>query len=182
MTANLLDLAAQVQATLLAGCKPGHVGPPRPLPPVPRDAWASLLTWHNAGQRVWRIREERPCPGDLDLSRPPVAKGQAYQMPDRAEWIVLARLEAGEVVPVRDRVAYAFPEAMITWLGSPDAQGRISAGCINLPASRTWDDLWITPGDIYRRDGTRQALHSDDLSPDERKLALALPYWLGGGR
>lgn len=167
MTKHLHKLAHDLQARLLSGG-----GPDRHMHPVLRDGWASLYRWHESGERVWRIEDAKPpeLADDLPLATANIyAPGVAYQMPDRAAWIVVARHTVEEPIQVSPDQSYAFPEAMLTYVTQVDT--GIAAGCINLEEAPTWRDLYLAPGNSGAR-----ALTQDDIAVEETRFLLALRY------
>jgi len=176
MTKHLIMIGNDIRARLLAGGAPQH------MEPVLRDAWASLFRWHQAGGNVYRLREVRECPQDLAINGKPRNRSCCVQLPNRTEWIVLARHEPGEVIGLNPGTdPWAYPDTTLTWCCDLDGRG-LESGAINIDRYTRWREVWLMPGETVdlEQHAAPRALHSDDLAGAERRLALALPYWLGG--
>lgn len=168
MTRKLYSLATRLQAKLLeAGL--AH------MDNADRDAWATLFRWHQAGERVWRVKGPSAAllPG-LDLARAPtIASAVLYQLDDRSEWILVARHGAAEAIAVKaPDMVFAYPEPMLTYL-TPVAD-TLASGVVNLQEMPTPADLWLPAG----RQGQRW-LDQDDVSTEETRLRRVLPYFYG---
>lgn len=108
-------------------------------PRVMLDAWASLIRWHECGERIWRISAavadevgDMVLPPDLALATARVrAEAVCYQLPDRTEWIVLARhAPAPREVVVRGEVRWAFRQPLLTYC--TEIGGALCAGYYSL--------------------------------------------------
>lgn len=152
-----------------------------PLDRAPRiqlDAWASLLTWHQSGEQVWRIREEQaerlldePLPAELDLATAPT-RGHAvcYTLPDRREWIVLARIPANHTITVHGDLGWAYRQPVLTYCTTIGA--RLASGYLQLLDQPHPPDLALRPGTaLFRRlpptslAGVSETVHSPSHPP-----------------
>jgi hypothetical protein len=170
VTKQLHKLAHVIQAQILAEETP----PFRDIRPVLRDAWASLYRWHrDAGERVWRIAEERPpLAPDLPLATAPThGPACCYTGPERDEWIIVARHAAGETVYVSadPESGYAYSAPQITYVTGGE---QIGSGAINLTDQPTPSQLYLMAG----KQGARW-LSDDDIAPEEKRLMRALRHW-----
>lgn len=123
-------------------------------PRVMIDAWASLYRWHVTGERVWRISDEQadrlmdePLPPALNLATAPVrGEAVAYQLPDRSEWIVLARhAPAPCLVVVHGDCRWSYAQPVLTYCTElPD--GSLASGYFSLADMPTPSVLELRPG------------------------------------
>lgn len=181
MKTTLYAHAAALQSALLAHHARGGLDS---APRVLLDAWASLEAWHRHGERVWRISRaaaeetaDMILPHDLPLATTRTrGHAVAYQLPERSEWIVLARhAPAPGVVTVRGPdVGWAYAQPLLTY--ATEIQGRLCAGYYSLadyPTAGSLPDL-IRPGHAYRAAGSPRALGAAETAEESARVALAL--------
>lgn len=150
-----------------------------PLPPAARDGFAALAKWIEYGECIHRLTSEqaiearRGLPPDLRLAQDECRGAVAYQLLDREQWIVLARVPARDPVAIQTAVAFAYPEPMLVYI---TALEEWATGCINLRDAPTPDKLRITPGQLYR-ELYSQPLEREDIQPEVRRLAMVLPHF-----
>lgn len=183
MTRDLYALSTRLQDQLLraASYLPAETWA-RDVPRVMLDAWASLVRWHEAGERVWRISAaaadetgDMILPADLPLATARVrAEAVCYQLPDRSEWIVLARhTPAPCTVVVRDPLAWAYRQPVLTYCTIVD--DRLASGYYSLADYPTAGALPVTirPGHVYGAAGVRP-LGEIAAAEEDSRIALAL--------
>mgnify|MGYP001544924960 FL=1 len=140
MTRDLYALSARLQEQILQASSSLPAATwARAVPRVLLDSWASLVRWHESGERVRRIGAaaaakmgDMVLPGDLPLATAPVhAEAVCYQLPDRTEWIVLARhAPAPREVVVHGDVRWSYAQPVLTYC--TDVEGRLAAGYYSL--------------------------------------------------
>lgn len=183
MTRDLHTQARRLQDQLLraASSLPPETWA-RHVPRVLLDSWASLLRWHECGERVWRISAaaadetgDMLLPSDLSLATARVrAEAVCYQLPDRESWIVLARhAPAPCEVVVRGDVRWAYAQPVLTYCTELD--GALSAGVYNLLDCPTADSLplSIAPGTSLGLKGMRP-LGEAEVTEEDSRISLAL--------
>lgn len=183
MTRDLYTHATRMQAQLLraASSLPAESWA-REVPRVWLDAWASLVRWHECGERVWRISAaaadetgDMLLPPDLSLATARVrAEAVCYQLPDRETWIVLARhAPAPREVLVRGEVRWAFRQPVLTYCTEID--GALAAGYYSLADYPTAGALPVSirPGTVHGLTGVRP-LGDAETTEEEARLSLAL--------
>lgn len=183
MTRELYALSTRLQEQLLRAASS--------LPPetwardVPRallDGWASLVRWHECGERVWRISAaaadetgDMVLPADLPLATARVrAEAVCYQLPDRSQWIVLARhAPAPRTVVVKGEVAWAYRQPVLTYCTMVD--DRLASGYYSLEDYPTAGDLppTIQAGTVLGLGGARP-LGEVEAAEEDSRVALAL--------
>lgn len=154
------------------------------VPRVLLDGWATLEAWHRCGEQVWRISRavaeetaDMTLPAGLALSTARTrGAAVAYQLPDRAEWVVIARhAPAPSPVTVMGAdIGWAFSQPVITYCTEGD-DGGLCAGFISLadcPTAASLPDL-IRPGSSLGQHGERQ-LGATETAEESARLSLAL--------
>lgn len=170
MTKHIHKLAQQLQPMMAAG-DPA---------PVVRDAWASLVRWHQAGERVHRLTPHdveaarSGLPLDLPLASAPIRAAGLLYVIERRLWLVVARHAAREPYPVRAGVSRAYAEPMLTY--ATEVNGGLASGAINLRDSPTPAQLRIYPGTSLGEHGAR-AMDRDEISTEIVRLAQCLPHF-----
>lgn len=154
------------------------------VPRVLLDAWATLSRWHEHREKVWRISAaaadetaDMLLPAELPLAIAPV-RGEAvvYQLPDRREWIVLARHAPAPctVTVLGPDIGWAYRQPVLTYCTEgPD--GDLRAGYYSLadyPTAGSLPDL-IRPGMAIGLRGARP-LGAADTTEESARVALAL--------
>lgn len=185
MTRDLYALAARLQDQLLRAS--ASLPPDTWAKEVPRvmvDAWATLSRWHQHGERVWRITPaaadetaDMLLPPDLALATARTrGEAVAYQLPERSEWIVIARhAPAPCTVTVRGPdVGWAYAQPVLTYC-TELADGALAAGYYNLIDQPTPARLELRPGTTLGLT-TLRALSAADIAEDEYRVALALVH------
>lgn len=182
MIRDLHTQARRLQDQLLRAASSHGDDWPKQTPRVMLDAWASLVRWHECGERVWRISAaaadetgDMLLPADLPLATARVrAEAMCYQLPDRREWIVLARhAPAPREVVVSGPVRWAFHQPVLTYCTQID--GNLSAGYYSLENYPTPAKLPLTlmPGTSLGLQAVR-ALGPADVVEEDARIALAL--------
>ena len=124
---HLQSIARDVQRRLLES---GDWPPARALV----DAWFALVTWHEAGEHVYRLRKRTPAiDPELILAAAPVARAGVLYVARRGWWMLLARVESGRCYPVaRDdaRPPLASRDPLLVYLTEVD--GGAESGYFNL--------------------------------------------------
>lgn len=150
---------------------------------VPRgilDAWATLLRWNLSGGQVVRIGEEEEnallshcLPADLNLQAARVKyEAMAYQLPDRKEWIVIARhAPAPSEIVVYGALRWAFNQPLISYVTELE-DGTLASGFVNLLDQGTPSQINLIPGTSLGRG--RRALNEAEISTEDYRFALAL--------
>lgn len=183
MIRDLHSHAARLQAMLLraAASLPAETWA-RDVPRVLLDAWASLVRWHECGERVWRISAaaadetgDMLLPADLPLATARVrAEAVCYQLPARETWIVLARhAPAPCEVIVRGDLRWAYRQPVLTYCTQID--DSLASGIYNLDDCPTAGSLPLTiaPGTSLGLRGVRP-LGEAEVSEEEARISLAL--------
>ncbi len=188
MTKHLYSLSARLQEQLLGAAMlyPQDEWA-RHAPRVQIDAWATLWRWHVTGEQIVRLTDEaegailaRPLPVDLLLSTAPLRhESLALQLPDRSEWIVIARhAPAPAVIPVYGPHTWAYAQPLLTYVassprGTPEG---IASGYVNLIDQPTPRDLRLIPGTVTDIATERVASHltEADVVREDYHLALAI--------
>lgn len=148
-----------------------------PLPPAARDGYAALQKWIDGHEQIHRLTPEqaiaarRGLPSDTRLALDECRGSIAYQMIERKEWIVLARITARDPIQIQTGVAFAYPESMLVYITDV---GDWATGCINLRDAPTPDKLRIIPGQMYR-ELYATPLEREDIQPEIIRLAMVLP-------
>ncbi|HEX2861528.1 MAG TPA: hypothetical protein VHN79_07800 [Lacunisphaera sp.] len=154
------------------------------VPRVVLDGWATLSAWHRHGERVWRISAaaadetaDMLLPPDLDLATARVrGEAVAYQLPERSEWIVLARHAPAPcaVTVLGPDIGWSYAQPVLTYCTEGE-DGGLRAGYYSLadyPTACSLPDL-IRPGTATGMRGTRQ-LGAADTADESARVALAL--------
>lgn len=176
MTRHLLRIQAALREQLLARGLPLQ----RPLPPAARDGYAALWQWDQSGRQIHRLTPEqaaaarRGLPEDTRLDKDECRGAVAYQLLERDQWFVLARIEAREPVTLKDAVAIGYSEPMLVYI--TEAESAWATGCINLRDCPTPGRLEIAPGKFYR-ELYSQPLEREDLRAELIRLAMVLPHF-----
>lgn len=152
-------------------------------PRVMLDAWATLEAWHRHGERVWRITPaaadetaDMLLPPSLDLATAPTrGAAVAYQLPDRAEWIVLARHAPAPaaVTVLGPDIGWAYRQPVLTYC--TEVRGGLASGYYSLadyPTAGALPDL-IRPGSSLTIRGAR-LLGEAETAEESARVALAL--------
>lgn len=181
MKQDIYSLAERLQTALM---RTADEHPPalwaKHAPRVQLDAWATLYRWHNSGEHVWSISaamadetEDMVLPYDLQLATARVrGEAVAYQLPERSEWIVLARhAPAPCEVQVRDGVAWAYAQPVLTYCTLLHG-GALAAGYYSLADQPTPDRMVLRPGITLGQ--SVRALTEASLPEEEYRIALAL--------
>lgn len=171
MTKDLHRHAHRLQATLRA--VPSIDQAPR----AAIDGWAALYAWHAAGEPCWRISEEHaerlldePLPDTLDLVTARTrGHGVAYQLPDRGEWIVLARWQPGMAIPVYDDRTLGYRQPVLVYCTELDA-GTLATGFLNLLAQPRPPDVQLRPGVSLMRGQLGEA----EITEEDYRVSLAI--------
>lgn len=171
MTKDLHDLAHRLQDLLRAA--PSMDQAPRGAV----DGWAALYGWHRAGERWWRISEEHaerlldePLPADLQLAMAPTrGEGMAYQLPDRQDWIVLARWQPQEIIPVWGERTVAYRQPVLVY-ATAAADGTLLSGYVSLIDQPTPPDVHLRPGVSLLRGPLTDA----EITEEDYRLSLAI--------
>ena len=185
MTRDLYALSTSLQQQIIAAA--GQPTGRRWSDHVPRvmlDAWASLVRWHQSGEPVWRISSamadetaDMVLPPDLPLATARVrAEGVCYQLPDRSEWIVIARhAPAPCVVDVKHPLALAYRQPLLTYATMVD--GTLCSGYYSLADYTHIGALpvRIAPGSTLTPRGRRQ-LGDAETAEEDARVALALVH------
>lgn len=159
---------------------------------VPRgqlDAWAALVCWHELGEHVTRLTEEMeealleapPDPATPLASTAVRREAIGIQMPDRSEWLVMARIPALARIPVHGAHHWGYRQPVIAWCGSSPSgneDGYIS-GYINLLDQPTLADVRISGGLVTSLlTEESRARSAADLIGDDYRVSLALAVFL----
>lgn len=182
MTRDLYRHAARLQKILTehAQDRPPETWA-KHAPRVALDAWATLYRWHQSGERVWRISSlmaealaDMVLPSDLPLATAPLrADAIAYQLPERGEWIIIARhAPAPAEVIVHGDVRWAYAQPVLTYC--TELEGGLASGYYSLADYPTAGDLpdRILPGVSLGRKARR--LGEAEITEEESRVALAL--------
>jgi hypothetical protein len=178
MKKRLYEIAGSTQSRLLA-----EAGGVDSAPRVLLDTWATLHRWNLTGKKGFRITEdyeslliENPLPPDLPLATAcPARDAMAYQLPDRREWIVIARIPAEMVIVVHGDIEgkqYAFRDPLLTYLTETDS-GGLAAGFFNLSDMPTPSKLQLQPGTSLGLTGERR-LNPAEVTGEDWRVTLAL--------
>lgn len=183
MTSDLHALASRLQDDLLraADTLPADTWA-RQVPRALIDSWASLLRWHECGERVWRISRaaadetaDMLLLPELPLATARVrAEAVCYQLPDRETWVVLARhAPAPRRVTVRDDVCWDYAQPVLTYCTMVD--GALAGGYYSLADYPTAGvlPLSIRPGTSIGLHGARQ-LGNAEVAEEDARVSLAL--------
>lgn len=184
MTKHLYTLARNLQSALLqaAGDLPPPVNWGKLALRVHLDAWATLYRWHEAGEPITRITPEAEdailsggLPPDLPLATAPLAQpALACQLPDRSQWIVIARHSpAPSHITLRAAHGWTFAQPVLTYCSNTET-GGIMSGFVNLTDQPTLADLRLSPGRSIKSDGQIKSLSESEVTEDEYRLALAI--------
>lgn len=180
MIPDIRALAHRLQADLLRAVESAPADWTSAVQRVQLDAWATLARWNEHGERVWRISAaaadetaDMVLPADLPLETAPFrAEAVAYQLPDRAQWVVIARhAPAPCVVPVAEGVSWAFRQPVLTYCTAlPD--GALGAGYYSLADYPTAGTLPLTirPG----VSSTGRKLTAPEVAEEDARVSLAL--------
>jgi|GEM_PF-4843953 len=150
-----------------------------PLPPAARDGYAVIAKWIEYGESMHRLTPEqavsarRGLPPDLQLARDECRGAVAYQLLERDQWIVLARVPARDPVSLQPAVAFAYADPVLVYI---TALEDWATGCINLRESPTPGKLHIAPGKMYR-ELYATPLEREDIAPEITRLAMVLPHF-----
>ena len=184
MTKHLYALANNLQSALRRAA--GDTLPPvdwskRALR-VHLDAWATLWRWHQVGEPIIRITEEAEdaiisggLPASLRLADAPLSKeALACQLPDRSQWVVIARHSPGPcTVQVWEQHGWTFAQPVLTYCANTES-GGIMSGFVNLIDMPTVADLRLIPGKLITKDGRTPDLTESEVTEDEYRLHLAI--------
>lgn len=154
-------------------------------PRIALDAWATLYRWHEGGERVWRISPavademaDVVLPPDLPLATAPVrAEAVAYQLPERGQWLVLARhAPAPAVVVVYGEIRWAYAQPVLTYCTELE-DGTLASGGYSLTECPTAGSLpdRLRAGTSLGLQGARR-LGEAETTEEEARLALALVH------
>lgn len=180
MTTDIHALAHHLQAEILRSVERDPANWSSQVARVQLDAWATLARWHEHGERVWRISAaaadetaDMLLPPDLSLATARTrGEAVAYQLPDRPEWIILARhAPAPCVVPVAEGVSWAWGQPLLTYCTLLDG-GPMAAGYYSLTDQPTPARLSLRPGNTLGQ--TLRALTEASIAEEEYRVGLAL--------
>lgn len=171
MTKQLYNHATTLQRLIMAA------GGPAKAPRVAVDGWATLWLWHRHGEVVWRISAEQaarlldePLPLDLPLATAPTrGPAVAYQLPERDTWVLLARHEAGAVLPIyagMEPIAYDRP----TLTYATEIESGLDTGYHSLIDQPTPAALALRPGYSL----LRGRLTELDIAETDYRVSLAI--------
>lgn len=162
--------------------------PARWVETVPRvliDAWATLEAWHRHGERVWRISRaaaeetaDMLLPADLPLATARTrGEAVAYQLPERDEWIVLARHQPRTPITVLGPAVGidGFAQPLLTYV-TELRDGALAAGYYSLadyPTAGSLPDL-IRGGHGYSTTRAPRPLGEAETAEESARVALAL--------
>ena len=151
------------------------------VPRVLLDSWATLEAWHRHGERVWRISRavaeetaDMLLPPDLSLATAATrGPAVAYQLPDRAEWIVIARhAPAPSAITVRGPdIGWGWRQPLLTYCTELD-DGTLAAGYYSLTDQPTPARLSLRPGVTLGL--TLRQLTAASIAEEEYRVGLAL--------
>ena len=183
MTRDLYALSTRLQEQLLraASSLPAETWA-RDVPRVLLDGWASLVRWHDCGEKLWRISAaaadetgDMVLPHDLALATARVrAEAVCYQLPDRSQWIILARhAPAPCTVVVRGEIAWAYRQPVLTYC--TEIEGRLATGYYSLADYPTAGSLpaMIAVGSVVGPQGVRP-MGAIEAAEEESRVALAM--------
>ena len=187
MTKHIYRIASGLQETLLGAAMlyppdewPHHV------PRVHLDAWATLYRWHAEGERIWRVTEQEeawmldhPLPARLPLIDAPVrAEALAVQLPDRSEWVVIARHATAPVtIPVHGDVRFGYTQPLLTYCspGSRTDDGSLGSGFVNLIDQPEYGSIRLIAGTLTgEQDAAERQLTKDELGMDAYRLLVGI--------
>ena len=180
MLSDIHSLAPRLQAEILRAVETAPSAWTQHVARVQLDAWATLARWHAGGERVWRISAaaadetaDMLLPLDLPFSTARTrGEAVAYQLPDRHEWIILARhAPAPCVVPVAEGVSWAFRQPLLTYCTELDG-GTLAAGYYSLADQPTPAQLVLSPGNTLGQ--SLRALTEASIAEEEYRVGLAL--------
>jgi len=185
MTKHIYRLASGLQDQLLGAAMLHPAGEwARLVPRVQLDAWASVWRWHIDGEIITRVTEEmaaafaaHPLPGDLPLATAPLQSASlGVQLPDRSEWIVIARhAPAPATIPVHGQHHWAYAQPVLTYCASSalGSQTGLASGFVNLIDQPTPRDITLFAGRVTSME-TEESRPITDISVDAQRLAIAL--------
>jgi hypothetical protein len=96
----------------------------------------------------------------------------AVQLPDRDDWIVVARLLPSDIIVVHGSQTWAYAQPVITYVANSGT--GIAAGYIGLHDQPTLAHLHLVPGTFAQKHGTITPLTEADITEDDYRLAIAL--------
>ena len=184
MTKRLHQLALEIQ-NQLHGCALLHPADTwaHHAPRVQLDAWAALYAWHVAGEPITRLTDEteeailasRLAP-DFPLSTAPLTReALGIQTSERGNWIVIARVPGGTIIPVYGDISYGYRQPTLKYLSSTPSGNGYAAGYVNLEDQPTPSHLSLIPGTSSDPETEQQhALTAVDITHDDYLLTLAI--------
>lgn len=170
MLSHIYEIANRLQRSLLEA---------ESIPTAPRvalDGWASLQAWNQAGQQRWPISPEQadrlldePLPVDLALATAST-RGPAvcYVLPDGA-WIVLARHEKNQFIPVFGEVGWGYSGPVLTYCTELEDRS-VASGYINLLDQPTPAHLKLYPGTATKAGPLTEV----QITEEDYRLSLAI--------
>lgn len=179
MTKDLYRLAEKLQRKLreLTGDDPSKVAA---VPRVMLDAWATLQKWNLTGEAIVRITEEEEqgllshrLPNDLGLALAKLKhESLACQLPNRKEWIVIARHAPGPVeIVVYGPLRWAYKQPLLTYVTELE-DGSLAAGFINIVDQPTPVHLSLQPGTLQGKKPKK--LSEAEITTEDYRFTLAL--------
>ncbi len=184
MTKHLHLLAAEMQRTLrrAAGDLPAPVDWSTLALRIHLDTWATLYRWHRAKEPIIRITEETEAailddglPADTVLATAPLKhEALACQLPDRRQWIVIARHAPAPCdVAVWQQHGWRYGQPLLTYCCNTD-DGGLMAGFVNLIDQPRLRDLDLMPGRLIKKDGTMPKLTVAEITEESYRLEMAI--------
>jgi hypothetical protein len=111
----------------------------------------------------------------MHLQPAPVrAEAMAYQMPDRAEWIVIARHPAMAMINVYQDLGWQYRQPLLTYCMEPPS-GGLAAGFFNLIDQPTPERLMLSPGTTLTMAGPRK-LGTGEITEDDYRVTMAITH------
>jgi len=168
---HLQSIARDVQHRLLASAE---WPPARALV----DAWFALVTWHEAGEHVYRLRTRTPpIDPELILATAPVARAGVLYVARRDWWMLLARVESGRCYPVaRDdaRPPLASRDPLLVYLTEVDVGSE--SGYFNLREQPTPRALRLRAGTVSQELVERR-MEREEVGTAAVRVAQCLPWF-----
>ena len=160
MKKQLYKLAQNLQPLMTGGAPSAVV----------RDAWSTLVRWHECGEPSHRLTDAEHelaragLPLDLPLATAPIIAAGMLYIVRRSEWILVARHAALEQYRVADNCPpRAYTEPMLTY--ATESSDGLASGVINLRDAPTPALMRIYPGTYLGALGPRQ-LDRQEITPE----------------
>ncbi len=144
-----------------------ETGISKSMNPAARDGYAALWLWLSGGQRMERLSldDVQLIPAELRLADAPLKRqATGFTLPvDPRDWVILARVSAGEPIRAGDRAvqSFVYPEPMLVWAGWRAERRSIVTGCINLIQTPTIVGLQLASGKNYGELGAADLTQND---------------------